>query len=60
MRCSEARDALRQELERLGMTLPSLRVEEVWTGAELVHLGAARPDVVQQLVEALRRVPSGE
>ncbi|MEV4873347.1 hypothetical protein [Streptomyces syringium] len=45
---------LREVLEHHGLKLPSLRVERVATGEELIQLGGARPDVVRGLVEALR------
>ncbi|MEV4741906.1 hypothetical protein [Streptomyces sp. NPDC049555] len=51
--------SLREELARRGITLPSLGVERAVTGAELIQLGRARPDVVQRLVEALREVRTG-
>lgn len=59
---SEARevlDVLRQELSRLGISLPSLRVEPVCTGAEIVHLGGVHPDVARRLANALRSVSEG-
>lgn len=62
MRSSDAQqalDALRQELGRYGTVLPSLRIEQVWSGDELVHLGGVRPDVVGRLVAALRNIDSG-
>ncbi|MEV6779073.1 hypothetical protein [Streptomyces syringium] len=45
---------LRRELEPHGIKLPSLRVERVATGDEIVQLGGAHSDVVWRLVEALR------
>ncbi|MBT2506952.1 hypothetical protein J7I98_13840 [Streptomyces sp. ISL-98] len=63
MHSSEAEvvlEALRQELDRLGILLPSLRVEQVCTGAEIVHLGGARLEVVRQLADALRAGAGGQ
>lgn len=50
---------LREVLESHGLKLPSLRVERVATGEELIQLGGARPDVVRGIVEALRDRPPG-
>ncbi|MFI8940465.1 hypothetical protein [Streptomyces syringium] len=51
---------LREVLERHGLKLPSLRVERVATGEELIQFGGARPDVVWRLVEALRDRSPGD
>ncbi|WP_156726829.1 hypothetical protein [Streptomyces apocyni] len=52
-----ARDALRHELARHEISLPSLRVEQACTGDNLVHLGGVRPDVVARLTAVLRGCP---